>query len=1052
MSLRSTSTLAGTVYLCMLAVVRASANDQTTPASSGWLLELVVLSAILLATIAVLSILLWRTHRALAKSRESFDLALRGGDLGLFDWDILEARVTYNRRWAELLGYRLDELDSHIRSWESMIHPDDLARVKRTIEGHVRSPAQLGVVELLNATKHGTASLFEVEYRIRARTDQWKWVILRGRVFEWDEDGNPLRVVGTHQDVTQHKLADDELRVRLDYEAATASCAQVLLQAESLPRSLDLVLRKLVQTVGVSRAYLFENFEDADRGTCMRQRHEAVAEGISAQMGNPELECVPYEGAFSDLKETLEADKVFQAIVKDLPPEKRAVLASQGILSIIILPIFVQRDLWGFIGFDDCVEERTWRSRDISVLRTVASLLSGALERANAERLASVQRDLSNALSMESDFDSALRLCISAALDGTHVDGAAILLKHPGSGVQLAAQEGFGEPFLQAAGQLGTECADQYLSDSPSYLEAEELPESLRHVAVSEGYLLVAMIPIRDDEATVACFLAASRTSDVFPRASRDTLETIAGQIGGAITRLEAEEALKRSEERHRELVEEINDVIFALDLDGAVTYVSPALERFSRYRAEDVVGHHFCDFVYPEDVDDFNIRLEDALKGKSRSFDFRVMDVDGNVEYVRTSMQPVIQDGDIVGARGAMTNITEHVTGERERRRLLEQLRHGQKMESLGKLAGGIAHHFNNLLQGILGHTSLALEELPVHSETHDSIAEVQKIAERAANLSNQMLAFSGRGKFVVKTVDVGAFLSETEHLLRVTAGSSADLRIPLPRGLPKVRIDAGQVRQALVQLVANAVEACAGGEGVVALSASAQWCDAAYLATVTAQENLAEGEYVVINVEDTGHGMDDEAVTRAFEPFFSTRHTGRGLGLSMVIGVMRGHHGGVQIESAPGQGTTVRMLFPTGEGGGDAVVDVESTGRWRTTGVALIADDEDVVTDVLERMLRSMGFDVIVTRDGRQTVDAFDEHSARIRVVILDLLMPELNGIEVYRQIRARDPHVPVLISSGYNEQNAEDLPEELADTFLHKPYEIGVLRSRLRHVLGE
>ncbi len=1053
-------TLAGMWTIPVAVLVTSSAShgqpEQQAASARGamnlaaWSLELAVAATALFLAVGVLAFLLWRTRRALTRSRQSFDLALRGGDLGLFDWDIPEARVVFNRRWAEMLGYRLEELDTHIRSWEAMIHPDDRARVKRTIENHVRTPQGLRAVELLDGGRHSGASMFEVEYRIRASTDEWKWVRLRGRAFEWSDEDDPVRVVGTHQDVTEQKTAERELRLRLDYEAATAFCARHLLQTDSPERAVDEVLEKLVQTVGVSRAYIFENFESPKHGTCMRQRFEAVAEGISPQIGKQELECVPYGEVFSDMRETLESDRVFQGIVGKMSPEKRAVLDPQGILSIIILPILVQGEPWGFIGFDDCVEERTWRHRDIGVLRTVASLLGGAFERADAARLAGIQRDLSTALSMASDFDAALELCITAALHATQADCAAILLRGPNDALKLAGHEGFSEGFRSTARELSSHGGGVLDSLGAAVLAAEDLPELLRRAAEAEGLTGAAVIPIRDDEDIVACFFVGSHTSASLSSASRDALETIAGQVGGAITRLEAEEALKDSEERHRELVEEINDVIFSLDRNGVVTFVSRALERFSSYNADDVVGHSFREFVHPDDADDFDAALAEALDGTSRSLEFRVIDAGGDLEYVRSSLQPVVTDGRTSGARGAMSNITERVRGEQERQRLLEQLRHGQKMESLGKLAGGVAHHFNNLLQGILGHTSLALEKLSPHSESHESVSAVQRIAQRAANLSSQMLAFSGRGKFVVKTTDLGKFLRETEHILRVTVGGAAELRVIPPPALLRVNVDVSQLRQALVQLVTNAVESISGRGGVVAVSAGTMHCDADFLATVACREDLAENDYIYVDVEDTGKGMDEETRQRAFEPFFSTKHAGRGLGLSTVLGVAAGHRGGVRIDSSPGNGCTVRLLLPTADVARQTHERQQTPGEWRGSGTVLLADDEDVVLAVVEQMLRHMGFDVITARDGSEAVEIIRERENGIRLVVLDLIMPRMGGIEAFRWIRELQPGLPVVVSSGYNEENAEDLPEELASRFLKKPYEIAELRSMLRTIL--
>ena len=405
--------------------------------------------------------------------------------------------------------------------------------------------------------------------------------------------------------------------------------------------------------------------------------------------------------------------------------------------------------------------------------------------------------------------------------------------------------------------------------------------------------------------------------------------------------------------------------------------------------------------------------------------------------------------------------DITERKRAEEERLSLERQVQHAQKLESLGVLAGGIAHDFNNLLMAILGNANLALYELSTHAPARENILEIEKASKRAAELAKQMLAYSGKGKFVIEPIYLGEFVKEMAHLLGISVSKKAVLKYNFADNLPTFDGDATQIRQIIMNLITNASEAIGDKSGVIALSTGAMDCDRAYLDCADEalraglDEPLPEGLYVYFEVADTGCGMDAETIKKVFDPFFTTKFTGRGLGMAAVLGIVRGHHGAIQIYSEPGKGTTFKILFPASglpeDDGKIQRLDIDEAELWHGHGTILIADDEETVCAVGKRMLNRMGFSVLTADDGNKAVEVFREHADEIGCVILDLTMPHMGGEDAFHEMRSVRPDVKVILSSGYNEQDATQrfAGSGLAG-FIQKPYSMATLKEKLGEVL--
>ena len=314
-------------------------------------------------------------------------------------------------------------------------------------------------------------------------------------------------------------------------------------------------------------------------------------------------------------------------------------------------------------------------------------------------------------------------------------------------------------------------------------------------------------------------------------------------------------------------------------------------------------------------------------------------------------------------------------------------------------------------------------------------------------------MLAYSGKGRFVVMEVNLSDVVQEMTHLLGVSISKSVAIRYDFAHTLPAIEADVTQLRQIVMNLIMNASDAIGPDNGVVSVCTGAAHYERSQLAKTYLNEDLPAGEYVYLEVADTGCGMDRETCDRIFDPFFTTKFTGRGLGLAAVLGIVRGHKGAISVESEPGKGTTVRVLFPALGHIKEAVLgdDAEPV-SWRGSGTLLVADDEDVVRRIAERMLRRKGFDVLAARDGQEAVDLFRQHADAVRLVLLDMTMPLQSGEETLAEMRRIREDVPVILSSGYSEQEAvERFEDKGLDGFLQKPYKTEALLEKVRAILG-
>jgi PAS domain S-box-containing protein len=518
--------------------------------------------------------------------------------------------------------------------------------------------------------------------------------------------------------------------------------------------------------------------------------------------------------------------------------------------------------------------------------------------------------------------------------------------------------------------------------------------------------------------------------------------------------RMIAEDALRQSERQFREFFEMAPDAAFIESLDGEVLACNAAATRLLGYDREELVGMNVTELVPSDAIARLNDVVEKVREHGTWLGESQNVAKDGTVVPVEVSTRLIqVQGQEAVLA--LVRDIRDRIRAEEDRLELQARVQQAQKLESLERLAGGVAHDFNNLLMAILGNAELARQDLPTHSPILENIEAIEAAAHRASDLSKQMLAFSGKGTLKLTEIDLDAMVADMVPLLEVSISKRAMIDYRFGRNLPLMRGDPSQLRQLILNLVTNASEAIGEGSGVIFLSTGVVHCDQAYLEGCDVSTARSEGVYVFLDVSDTGCGMDEETRRRVFDPFFSTKFTGRGLGLAAVLGIVRGHGGGVRIESEIGRGTTIRVLLPALEAE-QAPRRATETGyagepRSEIAGTVLLVDDEDSVRALGRRMLERLGFEVITAGDGEQAVATFKRRRGEISCVVLDLTMPRMDGETALEEIRRIDERVPVVMSSGYDETKlAERLGHGRSVSFIQKPYRMDDLRRVLLPLL--
>jgi len=563
----------------------------------------------------------------------------------------------------------------------------------------------------------------------------------------------------------------------------------------------------------------------------------------------------------------------------------------------------------------------------------------------------------------------------------------------------------------------------------------EPLSQELKAVLRSEGIHGLAFIPLLYQGRLLGKLMVyADQPGDIHPDVVQ-LAQTLAGHVAFSLGRRQAEEAHRATERRLRRILRNLPVVFYDAEAPHpmATTWVSENVAEVTGYTEEELktVPDLWEQVIHPEDHLQLHKALDQTRSTGSAVVEYRLRRKDGRWIWLLDHMERVdLKPDGVMRIVGVLTDISE--------RRLQEEShRESQRLEGIGLLAGGIAHDFNNLLTAMTGSLNLAQMKLPSESSVHAHLGNLESILERASNLTRQMLDYSGRGKLHVATMDLNRTVQDMTGLLRVSISKQAQLLVmPSPR-LPAVLADATQIHQVVMNLVTNASEAIGEREGTITLSTRVECLTADHLPMAPPSLPMSPGAYVVLEVSDTGCGISAEALPRIFDPFFTTKATGRGLGLSALLGILRAHQGGVRVTSRPSGGTTVTIYLPSHDAG-------EPQAKATRRAQILVVDDEPMILLNAAELMAGLGLDAVTAKNGREALEWIQGNPDGFALVLMDQIMPGVDGRTTARLIHQLDPDLPIILSSGFSLETSE-LGEGVAG-FLPKPYSLAQLRKVL------
>jgi two-component system cell cycle sensor histidine kinase/response regulator CckA len=543
-----------------------------------------------------------------------------------------------------------------------------------------------------------------------------------------------------------------------------------------------------------------------------------------------------------------------------------------------------------------------------------------------------------------------------------------------------------------------------------------------------------------------------------------------AGNPAGLGKVIKDDTELKRSEELLQyqvNLADAIStnaaEALFLVDSEGRTTFANPMAEVMFGWTSDELIGQFLHEKLSCgsegaskgfEDLPQLKTLLTgETLRGQEGYF----LHKDGHRVPITCSIAPIKGDGHLEGAVLVVRDLTDQRRAEETERENAEALQQAQKLESIGVLAGGIAHDFNNLLTGIMGNAGLARRAIAAGrtEQAAGLLRDVLAASERAADLTRQLLAYAGKGRFVIQPVDLCRLVTEVSTLIRTSISKKITLVIDVPDDSILVDADRAQLQQLVMNLVINGGEAIGDQPGTLTVRIRTEHFTERRVRPRTEGFPISTGDYVRIDVSDTGIGMDNETRSRIFEPFFTTKFLGRGLGLSAALGIVRGHRGAIGVRSDPGQGTTFTILLPVPRevhraerSSGHVNIEYESQGA----GTVLVADDEEGVRALVASVLEDAGYTVELAGDGGEAVERLRELGDRVRLVLLDLTMPILGGAEAATELRRIQPHIPIIAMSGYGDiEVMQHFSQAGVDDFLPKPFTPDQLAAKVRDVLA-
>jgi PAS domain S-box-containing protein len=984
-----------------------------------------------------------QAERALREKEEQLRLAVQGSGVGLWDWRVQAGETVFNERWAQMIGYTLQELAPvGIDTWIRLTHPGDLERSNRLLQQHFA----------------GKTPMYECEVRMRHKEGHWVWILDRGMVTERDPDGKPVRMTGTHLDISERKRAEESLReredrLRLFIEYAPAALAMFdsrMCYVSASRRWLSDYNLGDRDLTGLSHYDVFpeipESWKEAHRralaGEVIREENDRFvrSDGLVQWIRWEVRPWRDQEGAVAgilifreDITERKQAEEQlresedrFRTLVEGAP---EAIFVQSGGRFVYVNPSMVSlmgaarpEDLLGkeFIELIAPEYRESVLSRiklQVETGRAVPPTEQEHLRidgsRVPVETSAVPVRFRGSDAHLVFLHDITDRKRAEAVLRERQEVYRAIV-DQAAEGIVLIDVEThrfaeFNDAACLGLGYRREEFSRLTISDIQGSLTREEVSDRVRSL-LQAGHASFENRQRRKD-GTFRDVLVSNRVIDLHGR------KYLAGIWQDITERKHAEEHLRQSEERFRLVVESSPDAVFVQSESGRIVYTNPAAVRlFGVASADRLIGTSLAEWIPPAEHASYFERIRLIAEGGVAPLIERTyLRLDGTsvpTEVTAVPFRYLETRGSLVFARDiSKRKLAEQALQDGER-----SLRQLQKMEALGTLAGGIAHDFNNILGVVIGYTELAMldtEELP---DVQANLEQVHKAGIRAQDLVKQILTFSRQSEQERKIISISPLIKEAVKMLRATIPTSIKISYVIPR-TSAILADPSQIHQIIMNLVTNAAHAMQGRTGgEIVITIEERKIDDP---PVSIHLDVKPGGYVVLKVRDNGSGIPDEIIDKIFDPFFTTKETGKGtgMGLAVVHGIIKSHGGAIRVESQVGKGSTFTVYFPALERDtsiSESKPEVVVTG----SGCILFVDDEEALVDIGVHMLERFGYSVDGRTSSQDALEAFTANPQKYDLVITDYTMPGMNGLALSEALLRIRPDIPIILCTGFSD----------------------------------
>lgn len=913
--------------------------------------------------------------------------------IGLWKWDIKNNQFYTNDFWLDRLGYRKINKNT-MEYWISNVHPDDREKVQKNLNSFIND---------------SNSNSIDFEYRQKRKDGTYIWLFLNGQVTRYKKN-KPVRMDGIIFDITNQKQIENELSTKNseiealyeESEAQNEEMAAIMDELQNNQMELESANKKL----RISETKFRKIFENSPIGII-----QSTVSGEILDANRAFISIFGYE-SHKDLVENLKNVNLLyhDRSVTESAIEKLSKNDTSHVLNL------------------------TGIKKDGSPVYTNAYLLKLTDEFTGEKYITTFVEDITKLRSSQFERD--------------------LFFNNSGDLISITDFDGELKQINAAwKTNLGWEIEELQNKNIYSLLhpddiiKTEEFRSKLRYTdkvltltnryrTKNEGYRIIRWSSI-----------AFSEFNLVFS-SGRDETE-----------RYEAELQLKQMWDRL--------DVALKVGVIGLWDFDIPKDTLRINTSMTELLGldsnyiHHASRewerFLHKDDFSSSIKSIGRLLSGKVDAYtdEYRAKMSDGNYRWFfsRGKIVETSSDGKPLRVAGSVTDITEQKEAESKRIELELKMQQAQKLESLGVLAGGIAHDFNNLLTGILGNSDILLYELPENKEIQQRLLEIKRATKLASELTNQMLAYSGKGSFIIEHIKLNDLITDMHSLLEASISKKVRLSYSLYNELPGIRGDATQIRQIIMNLILNGSEAIENN-GTITVATSPAKLEKSDLEKLTINYGLTQGEYILLEVSDSGCGVESSKIKQIFDPFYTTKFTGRGLGLAAVSGIIRSHNAGLIVESEIRKGTSFKIYFPVSN-------EIPENGRQVTKKhpsfknrdlTVLIVDDEKYIRDLTIKMLNISGYRVQIAQNGREAIDVFTREKNDISCILMDLTMPELDGREALIEIRKVDPDIPIIITSGYCEYDiVSKFSEEKISGFLQKPYNLEDIISAIEDALS-